>query len=197
MTMMTQRWYDQRGNGPAYLLNQYKKPEAWFKRSIDFPDRTFQCELYKVDCIRAAVIMDRTANYRDLLTVPWSMLIWVPGENYVLIMGSMADPQAWIDQARRLGARAWYLTAADRVFRWDPGVPRISAEDIDSQDQRSTEIYNAAAVEQELLSGQYTDLEVAARHRLGRVTIYRIRRRLGLPTDRARNRRTQSLATEY
>jgi len=186
---LADRWYDRKNTSHYTLHNRYKKPAAWFKRAISYPDKTFEIEHNLEMIITAAVVFPRQAAWRASMNIPWSMAIFPPREPWVIIIGSMHNREEWIQQAQEHGAQAWQVTGRGHVFRYFPrnheALP-AQGRQVPVGPRRGRARHcapgrvNQEEVISDLKSRQFTDGAIAARHQVSRQAIYRIKKKLGL-----------------
>lgn len=185
-------WCDDEETSPSYLLNKFKKPQAWFRRAYSYPDPTFQQDHRIQDTIRAAVVFHRDGQWRRLLNIPWCLVVFPLNQSHVVVIGSMEDPAAWINQARDLGAWCWWITDQKQVFEWRAQVHDTHVPDprSTSANPRATKISAAMADEiaSDLQSGLLSDGAIAQRHKVSRYSVHKIKKRLGLVVTVAASR---------
>jgi hypothetical protein len=188
------RWHDKKLSQALRLQQLYGTPRSWFRRSLHIGKSADLVDLHDAadeQSIRCAAIFARKTSLHTLdncwsVTI-WPRIGWTCGvqKDWKMIIASPADPGAWIAEARRLGARAWYRT--------DPTTPEWQfrakkhedpqAENYQPPRKRVSGLhggYDRDALIADLKRGYDTKAKLAEKYQVSKTTITNICKELGL-----------------
>jgi hypothetical protein len=190
------RWHDARGSAAHTLAQKYKKPNTWFRNSMNWYDATFAQEKRKEQYMSAALVFDKRSAVGEFFDSPWTMMVRPERENWVMILSSAESAQAWLARGRDHGALAWYLISDDRPpFEWCATEYPQDDRPERPRTLRSTK-FDVDELHSDLRNDALTTPAIAARHGISRMTVHAHKRRLGLVMVKSGRGRPSVLTVE-
>lgn len=193
------RWHSHDGMTADQLLRQYSTPFSWYRRSCMMLNVIkSESDVYRERCyITAAAIFDRGSSAIQHMVdqCPWVIVVFYPRRDYTVVVVSSQDSQAWVNQARLAGARAWYVEEGGQLYTHkmvdsnDPDVmpPR-------GQRRRGSKNLDHEEVREDLVRGYFNDAQIADKYKVTRQTISNIRKKFGMQINVTRKAATSSSA---
>jgi len=171
------RWFDDQGSSAAQLQNRYGTPQAAFRRSG--ADPALASTEYILRRIRAAIVRPPGPVPAEIIAVPWSMQIQVPGSGYRMILVSVPDAAGWVERFRP-DCWAWYLAASGPVWQYEE-YQHLGAEEADSEPARTgprPRTARQAQLELDVRLGEKSVRELCTEYSVNQDYVYALRSRL-------------------
>lgn len=182
------RWHNAIGSPAGHLARQYSTPRAWYRRSIQSGPVNSESSIYSDErYVCAAAIFPRgfAALQAMVDSCPWAVIVFYPGRDYIIVLVSCEDRQAWVTTARWAGAIAWYVidSAEGQLYHYTQQTQLTSAQDYRPQrdgEKRGKKGLNHEEIRDQIIQGYYNDAELAEQYSVTRQTISNIRKKFKL-----------------
>lgn len=187
------RWHDKKQSLALRLQQLYGTPRSWFRRSVYIQKASDLENIHDAadeDTIRCAAVFPRGTDVNSL-TSAWSLVVWPrvgytcgTVKDWVMVIASPEDSDAWIAQARSIGARAWYQ-ANSSVKPWRYRAIDRSEPEEDYQPPRlkSSGVhggYDQSALIADLKTNYYSMTQLAEKYQISKTTVSNIAAREGI-----------------